>query len=83
MLFRSVRFMTEALDQDLVSFIGDKMLAYYLKQEFENAKIYSKIKARTKPKSKSTSSVVRGRNSVQAKSRKKQVAVQTPTQAQE
>jgi len=70
-----VRFMAEALDQDLVSFINDKMLAYYINQEFDNAKNKTKIKA--KPKSQSTSGVVRTKQPVQAKSSKKQVTVST------
>ena len=76
-----VRFMAEALDQDLVSYINDKMLAYYIKQEFQNGK--TKNSAKTGAKSKATGALraVRGKHSVQAKSRKKQVAVSTQVQA--
>jgi hypothetical protein len=59
-----VRFMAEALDQDLVSYINDKMLAYYLKQEFEIAKGKNTIKA-PKPRAKSASNSVQKRHSLQ------------------
>ena len=45
-----VRFMTESLDVDLVSYINNKMLNYYVKQEFEGGKV--KIKGTAKPRSK-------------------------------
>jgi hypothetical protein len=63
-----VRFMAEALDQDLVSYINDKMLHYYIKQEFENGK--AKIKNKAKPKPQSTPRVVRKQQPVQAKGSK-------------
>jgi hypothetical protein len=63
-----VRFLAESLDQDLVSHINGKMLAYYIKQEFENGK--AKTKTKSKPKSKSAPRVVRKQQSVQAKGSK-------------
>jgi hypothetical protein len=64
-----VRFMTESLDQDLVSYINDKMLAYYLKQEFGNAKDKDKDTSKGVPKSKSAGALrsVRSKHTVQAK----------------
>ena len=72
-----VRFMTEALDQDLVTYINGKMLTYYIKQEFENGKTSHKIKVGPKSKTESASRSVRGKHSLQAKSRKKQIAIPT------
>jgi hypothetical protein len=60
--------MAEALDQDLVTYINDKMLHFYIHQEFENGNDKNKIKA--KPKSKSTPRVVRKQHPVQAKGSK-------------
>ena len=76
-----VRFMAEALDQDLVSFINAKMLSYYIKQEFENAKTSRKVKVGPKSKATSAPRAVRGKHTVQTKGRKKQVAVSTQLQA--
>lgn len=70
-----VRFMAEALDQDLVSYINDKMLAHYIKQEFGNVEVNDKNKNKSKPKSTSTSHAVRGKHTVQTKSGKKQTTV--------
>jgi hypothetical protein len=72
-----VRFLAESLDQDLVSHINDKMLTYYIKQEFKNGKAKSKAKNsfKAKPKSTRTPRVVRGKHSVQAKSSKEQTTV--------
>ena len=57
-----VRFMAEALDQDLVSYISDKMLAYYVQQEFESGKTKTKtkIKSPAKPRAKASLGTVRG-----------------------
>jgi len=63
-----VRFLSESLDQDLVTHINGKMLSYYIKQEFGNGK--AKTKNQTKPKSKSTPRVVRREQPVQAKGSK-------------
>ena len=63
-----VRFLAENLDQDLVSHINSKMLAYYIRQEFENVK--NKTKGKAKSKAKSTPRVVRKQQSVQAKGSK-------------
>ena len=60
-----VRFMTDALDQDLVSFINEKMLAYYIKREFENEKGSTKTRG-TASKSKTSSRTVRRTQPVQA-----------------
>mgnify|MGYP003345340500 CR=1 FL=1 len=65
-----VRFMAEALDQDLVSYISDKMLAYYVQQEFESGRRKVKVTSTAKPRAKTTSGTVRGRHSVQTKSSK-------------
>ena len=60
-----VRFMAEALDQDLVSYISDKMLAYYVQQEFESGKPKTKNKSSTKPQTKGSRGSVRGQYTVQ------------------
>jgi hypothetical protein len=73
-----VRFMAESLDQDLVTYIEHKMLAYYVKLEFENE---SKIKIKTKSQSKSAPRTVRKKQSVSPTSGKKPARVSTPTQA--
>lgn len=70
-----VQFVAEVLDQDLVSFINDKMLTHYLSKEFENAKAKNTVKVRTKSKPKSTPSAIRTKLAVQAKSGKEQVTV--------
>ena len=54
-----VRFMAEALDQDLVSYINEKMLSYYIKQEFGNVKAKDSTKTGAKSKSPSSPRVVR------------------------
>ena len=59
-----VRFMAEALDQDLVSFINGKMLSYYLREEFENGKAKNSNKDGAKSKPKSAPRVVRKQHSV-------------------
>jgi hypothetical protein len=68
-----VRFMADDVNNDLVSHINRKMLDYYITKEFncENT-----LKAKTKPKPKSTPGAVRGRKPVQTKSRatKKQIS---------
>jgi hypothetical protein len=73
-----VRFMAEALDQDLVSFINGKMLSYYIRQEFENAKDKIKIR-KTAPKPKGTQGTVQKRQPLQAKGGKRKTSL--PTQA--
>jgi len=59
-----VRFMAESLDLDLVTYVSDKMLEYYVKQEFGNGK--NKTKNKAKPKSKGAPRTVRSKQSVQA-----------------
>jgi hypothetical protein len=59
-----VRFMAEALDQDLVSYINGKMLTYYVKQEFENAEQKNSIKVGTKSKAPSAPHSVRNKQPV-------------------
>ena len=76
-----VRFMTEALDQDLVSYINDKMLTYYLKQEFENGKRQNSIKGAAESKSAGTLRPVRTKHTIQAKSGEKQTPVSTKAKA--
>ena len=61
-----VRFLSESLDQDLVSYIEEKMLGYYVQQEFSNGKS-GKIKVTKKSKPKSASGVVRRGQSVSTK----------------
>jgi len=73
-----VRFMAEALDQDLVSFINGKMLSYYLRQEFDNAKDKIKIR-KTAPKPKSAQGTVQKRQPLQAQGGKRKTSL--PTQA--
>jgi hypothetical protein len=63
-----VRFMAEALDQDLVSYINDKMLHYYIEQEFEIGKAKNSIEVGPKSKAKSTPSAIRQRYALQTKS---------------
>ena len=75
-----VRFLAESLDQDLISHINEKMLAYYIKQEFENAKAIRKVKVGPKSKASSAPRAVRGKLALQTKGRKKQVAVSTQSQ---
>ena len=65
-----VRFLADSLDQDLISHINEKMLTYYIHQEFKNVKAKTKTKAGTKPKPQSTPRVVRKQQPVQAKGSK-------------
>lgn len=69
-----VRFMAEALDQDLVTYINGKMLDYYVKQEFRNGKVKT---TKATSKSSGASRSVSKRKSVQAKGSK----IQTPVSA--
>jgi len=64
--------MAEALDQDLVSYINDKMLAYYIRQEFGNGsrKVKTKIQA-SKPRAKSAPGTVQKRHPVQTQGGKR------------
>lgn len=66
-----VRFLAESLDQDLISHINDKMLHYYIKQEFRNGKVKVKTKDKAKPKSSGASGAVLTKHPVQAKSGQK------------
>lgn len=70
-----VRFMAESLEVDLVTFIEHKMLAYYVRQEFENE---NKVKTKKKPRSKTPLRAVRKKQPVPAQSRgvKKPVSTQ-------
>jgi len=70
--------MAESLDLDLVSFIEHKMLAYYVRQEFENE---DKVKTKTKPRSKTSPRAVRKKQPVPTQAGKKPARIQTPTQA--
>jgi hypothetical protein len=69
-----VRFMTESLDQDLVSHINDKLLHYYLKQEFQRGKAKTKT-TKTASRSPLPSRTLSKRKSVQAKSSKVKTTV--------
>jgi hypothetical protein len=64
--------MAEALDQDLVSYINDKMLAYYIRQEFGNGsrKVKTKTQA-SKPRAKSAPGTVQKRHPVQTQGGKR------------
>ena len=55
-----VRFMAESLDQDLVTYIEHKMLAYYVRQEFENGKRKVKVNNTAKPRAKTAHGAIRG-----------------------
>jgi hypothetical protein len=70
-----VRFLAESLDQDLITHINDKMLHYYIKQEFRNGKVKVKTQSKAKPKSKGASSAVLTKHTIQAQSGKKQTTV--------
>jgi hypothetical protein len=70
-----VRFMVESLNTDLVSHINEKMLAWYIEQEFKNGKVTRTKNAKSKPSG--TSGTVRAKQSVPTKSRRKQTKVQT------
>jgi hypothetical protein len=54
--------MAESLDLDLVTYISQKMLHYYVQQEFGNGK--DKTKNKAKPKSKGAPRTVRSKQSV-------------------
>jgi hypothetical protein len=69
--------MTESLDVDLVSYINNKMLNYYVKQEFESGKYKGKVK--TKSRSPSTPRVVPAKHAVPSKAGR--VKNSLPTQA--
>jgi hypothetical protein len=73
-----VRFMADSLDQDLVSHINEKMLHYYITQEFKNVKRKTTTKE-SKPRAKSASDSIPKRHTVQTKSSKRKTAL--PTQA--
>jgi len=73
-----VRFMAEALDQDLVSYINSKMLAYYIEQEFGNGSRKDKNTVqKSKPRAKSAQGTVSQRHSVQTQSSKRKTALPT------
>jgi hypothetical protein len=74
-----VRFMAESLDMDLVSYINHKMLNYYVRQEFDNAK--RKIKITKKPKSASTSRVVSNKHTVPSQAGRVKNRVSAPAKA--
>ena len=74
-----VRFMTESLDMDLVSYINNKMLNYYVTQEFESGKV--KIKSPAKPGSKGAPSVVSNKHTVPSKAGRVKNSVPTPAKA--
>ena len=57
--------MAESLDTDLVSYISQKMLRYYVTQEFENGKRKIKIIKKSKPAS--TPRVVSNKHTVPSK----------------
>jgi hypothetical protein len=57
-----VRFMAESIDMDLVSYISQKMLKYYVQQEFESGKHKNKVVK--KPKPASTRGVVSSQHTV-------------------
>jgi hypothetical protein len=61
--------MAESLDQDLVSYVNDKMLHYYIEQEFEIGKTKNSIKGGAKSKAKSTPNAVRPKYTLQTKNR--------------
>lgn len=63
-----VRFLSESLDQDLVSYVESKMLGYYVEQEFSNGnKTKTKNTKKSKSKSKGTSNIIRRKQPVPAK----------------
>jgi hypothetical protein len=72
-----VRFMAESLDMDLVSYINNKMLKYYVRQEFDSAK--HKIKIKKKPRSPGTSSVVSNKHTVPSPASRTKNTLPTPT----
>ena len=74
-----VRFMTESLDMDLVSYISQKMLKHYVTQEFESGKV--KIKGTAKPRSKGASSVVPSEHTVPSQAGRTKSAVSAKAKA--
>jgi len=74
-----VRFMTESLDVDLVSYINNKMLNYYVEQEFASGK--RKIKIITKPKPQGASSVVPNQHAVPSKAGRVKNSLSTKAKA--
>ena len=74
-----VRFMTESLDMDLVSYINNKMLKYYVTQEFESGKV--KIKSASKSRAKGTSSVVPSEHTVPSQAGRTKSAVSAKAKA--
>jgi len=74
-----VRFMTESLDMDLVSYISQKMLKHYVTQEFESGKV--KIKSTAKSRPKSTSRVVSNKHAVPSQAGRVKNRVPTPAKA--
>ena len=74
-----VRFMAESLDMDLVSYISQKMLHYYVTQEFEGGK--RKIKIIKKPKPQSTSGVVSAKHTVPSKAGRVKNSLSTQAKA--
>jgi len=74
-----VRFMAESLDIDLVSYISQKMLNYYVVQEFESGKV--KIKSTAKSRPKSTSRVVSNKHAVPSQAGRVKNRVPTPAKA--
>lgn len=62
-----VRFLSESLDQDLVSYIETKMLGYYVKQEFSNGKTKNKNTKKSKPKSSGTLRTVQRKQPIPSK----------------
>jgi hypothetical protein len=73
--------MAESLDTDLVSYINNKMLNYYVRQEFESGK--HKIKVIKKSKPASTPRVVSTKHTVPSPAGRVKNRVSTPAQAQE
>jgi hypothetical protein len=71
--------MAESLDTDLVSFISQKMLHHYVKQEFENGKV--KIKGAAKSRAKGTSRVVSNKHAIPSKAGRVKNSVPTPSKA--
>jgi hypothetical protein len=72
-----VRFMAESMDLDLVSYINQKMLNYYVNQEFENVK--SKNTTKAKPRPQGAFNTVRGKHTIQTKTGRIKDSVSTQT----
>jgi hypothetical protein len=75
--------MAESLDQDLVSYVNDKMLHYYIEQEFEIGKTKNSVKSGAKSKTKSAPHAVRPKYPFQTKSSPEQTTVSTQTKTSE